>query len=119
MFHHNSHQFGEGRLTRIPPQKGLGLGGVAQQLLDLGGTEEARVDSHKLTARSRVDTYLVDTLTFPAEFDAHLAEGQCRKFPHGMVFAGGDDKIFGCIVLEYEPHALDIVLAHIPSRARH
>ena len=42
------------------------------------------------------------TLAFPAQSDAYLPECQCRKFAYGMHFSGGNDEVFGGVVLQDE-----------------
>ena len=54
-------QFLESHL-RCPTQFGPGFGRVAQQRVDFGGSEVARIDADYGAARSRVDGVLVDTI---------------------------------------------------------
>ena len=74
MLYHDSDQFFEGGLLRIPAQEAFGLRRVAQQLVDLSGTEVLRVDFNEHLARGRVDTFLVHAFAFPAQVDTRFLE---------------------------------------------
>ena len=78
---HDAHQVLERGLVRVPAQHTLGLGGVAQQLVHLGGAEVLRVHLDEHLARGAVDAFLVDALALPLQFDAGMAEGQGAELP--------------------------------------
>ena len=58
------------------------------------------VDFHEDFSGLCVDTLLIHSLAFPAQSDAYLSECQCRKFAYGMHFSGGNDEVFGGVVLQ-------------------
>ena len=65
VLHHNFHQVGEGGLLGIPAQQGAGLGGIAQELLHLGGAEVTGIDLNKHFSGGAVNTLLVNALALP------------------------------------------------------
>ena len=114
MLDHDLHQLFEGRLSGVPAEEGLSLGGVAQKLFHLGGAEEARVNLHKHLTRCSVDALLIHAFPFPTQVDADMMESQRAELTHGVVLARGDDEILGLLLLEDEPHALHVVLGIAP-----
>src|SRR5918995_2601721 len=85
------------RGLRLPAEHLAGLGRVAHQQVDLGGPEEPLVDHHVL---------------LPVE--AHPTERQLAELTHRMGLAGGDHVVVGLILLEHEPHRLDVVAGVAP-----
>ena len=57
-------------------------------------------------------------LTFPAQFDACVSEGQRGKLAHRVLHTSGDDKVFGTFLLQDEPHALHVVAGVAPVALR-
>ena len=114
MLDHDPDEVFEGCLAGVPAEERLGLGGVAQKLFHLGGTEEARVNLHKRLTGSHVDAFLVDAFAFPTQLDADMPECQRAELTHGVVLARGDDEVLGLLLLEDEPHTFHIVLGIAP-----
>src|SRR5918994_478912 len=85
------------RGLRLPAEHLAGLGRVADQQVDLGGPEELLVDHHVL---------------LPVE--AHPPERQLAELTHRVGLAGGDHVVVGLILLEHEPHRLDVVAGVAP-----
>src|SRR6185295_831448 len=81
----------------FPAELAAGLGGVAEQRVDLGGPDQGGVD---------------DDVLLPVQAD--VAEGDLEVFADGMVLAGGDDEVVGGLLLEHEPHGADVVAGVAP-----
>ena len=60
------------------------------------------------------DALLVHSLALETELDAGMLEGIVGKFAYGMLDTGGDDEVLGLVVLQDEPHTLDVVLGISP-----
>ena len=43
--------------------------------------------------------------------EARQPEGDLAQLAHGVRLAGGDDVVVGLVLLEHEPHGLDVVRA--------
>ena len=123
MLDHQLDELLEGGGLRIPAEFGLGFGRVAPEVHYIGRAVEVFGDSD-YGAADKVgvggagngddDTLLVDTLTFPAELDAGVVEGQGCEFADGVLNAGCNHEVLRLVVLEYEPHTLHIVLGIAP-----
>ena len=83
------------------PKLGARLGRIADEQIHFGGADEARVE--------------LDVL-LPVEPD--VPEGDFHEFAHGMRLAGGDDVIVGAVLLQHQPHGLDVVAGEAPVAAR-
>ena len=114
MLDHDFDQILERSLAWVPAEEGLGLGGVAEQLLHFGGAEIARVDLDEHFSGGRVDALLVDAFAFPAQLDADMMEGQGAELADGVVLARSDDEVLRLLLLQDEPHALHVVLGVAP-----
>src|SRR5215218_4078119 len=83
--------------TRLPAELLAGLGGIADEMLNLGGAEETRVGPN---------------VGFGIE------PGMLECHPHEVAdavrLAGGDHEILGLVLLEHQPHGLDVVLGVAP-----
>src|SRR5947207_10569923 len=84
--HHLADEFAEGG-ARHPAELFLGLGGVAQQRLDFGRTEVARIYRDQAFAVVGVEALLVHAAAFPANPDADLGGGDLDESPHRMLLA--------------------------------
>src|SRR5213593_1275638 len=53
-----------------------------------------------------------------AIIETEMREGQFSELSYGMLFAGGDDVVFGLILLQHEPHGLHVLtrMAPVPPR---
>ena len=112
------HQLLEGCLLGVPAQFADGLRGVAQELLDFGRAEVARVDGDQRLARLRVDALLVRSDAPPCQFDARATEGVRAEFAHGIHLARRNDEVIGLVMLQDKPHALDEVGGIAPIALR-
>src|SRR5918999_704890 len=83
--------------ARLPSQLLAGFAGVADQVLDLCGTQEAGVDS---------DVFL--------RVEPDMVEGDPHQVANRMGLARGDHEVVRLVVLEHEPHGLDVVLGVAP-----
>src|ERR687893_3087684 len=82
---------------RLPAEHVAGLGRVADEQVDLGGPEELLVD---------------DDVLLPVE--AHALERELAELPHRVGLAGGDDVVVGRVLLQHQPHGLDVVARVAP-----
>ena len=94
---HQPDQLLEARL-RLPAEVALGLGRVADQVVDLGRAHERGVDR--------------DVLLEVAE--AGLVEGDLAALAHRVRLAGRDHVVLGVVALEHQPHRFDVVLGVAP-----
>src|SRR5262249_13897256 len=92
-----------------PAELGPGLGRVAMQIVDLGRAEIARIDRDQDLAALGVDALLLGAGAAPGDLAADLGEGDLDELAHGMGLAGGDDIVLGLVLLQDQPHRLDIV----------
>ena len=74
------------------PSRSTALRGIAAQLIDLGRSEVALVDTD---------------VRLPVEVDQ--AEGDLAQLADGMHLAGRDDEVVGLGLLEHQPHRLDVL----------
>ena len=123
MLDHKFDELLEGGGLRVPAEFGLGFGRVAPEVDyvgravevfgngDYGAADKVCVGR---TGNGDDDTLLVDSFAFPAKLDAGVVEGQGCEFADGVLDAGGDHEVLRLVVLEYEPHALHIVLCITP-----
>ena len=119
MLNHQLHQLLETGLSGIPAEFGLGFGGIAPEVYDIGGTVEVFTDGDDGLADKSFGTtddyaFLVKTLAFEAEFDASVAEGQLGELADAVLHTCGDDEVLGTVVLQDKPHTLHIVLGIAP-----
>ena len=110
--------FEAGLFAGVPAEAPFGFGGVTPEVDDVGGTVEVGADFDEDAAGGGVDTFLVGAFAFPAQFDAGAAEGELAEFAHGVLFAGGDDEVFGLVLLQDEPHAFNVVFGVAPVAQR-
>lgn len=115
---HNLYQLLEARLHRVPAQLGLRLRRVAPEVHDIRRTVEILRDLNQHTTRGLVYALLVGTLAHELQLDAHVLEGQVAEFTHGVLHARGNNKILGFLVLQDQPHALDVILRIAPVAQR-
>ena len=111
---HDFHQLFKAGFAWIPAQLCFGLGGVAQQMLHLGGAEKSRINLHQHLAGGFVDAFFVDAIALSLEFDAGMVECQGAELAHGVILAGSHHKVIGLVLLQNEPHALHIVACIAP-----
>src|SRR5438105_2027495 len=75
-----------------PAEAFAGLGGVAEEIVDFGGAEVARID-----------------FDVAGPIEAAAIGGEVEELLDGMRLAGGDDVIVGAVGLEHQPHGFDVV----------
>ena len=112
--HHDAAELLAARALRIPAELGARLGGVTPEVHDVGRPVELGVDADEHPARLPVVTLLVDALALPAEADANVLEGPLHELPHGMLDTRSDDEVIRLVLLQDQPHALDVVLGVAP-----
>lgn len=101
----------------LPAELGLGLLGVAQQEVDLGGTEVLGIDADEdALGVLGVDADLLDgaLLAAPLDGDAGLLEGELTELTDGVTLASGEHVVVGLVLLEDAPHALHVVAGVAP-----
>jgi hypothetical protein len=112
--HHLLDELLKGNLP-LPAKLSLGLGRVTEEKVDLSRTEVSRVDGNKDTGLVLgIHTLLVDALTDPLESDTNGSEGLLAKLLDGVRLTSGKNKVIGDLLLEHEPHALNVVLCVAP-----
>ena len=74
-----------------------GLGGVTEQVIDLGGTEILGVDFNVLV---------------PVEIE--ITEGFLEEFAYRIGLAGSNYEVAGLVLLEHEPHGFDVIASETP-----
>ena len=97
-----------------PAQPVVRLGRIADQQIDLGRAEIARIDRDADRAGGGVYSRLVDPLAAPLDRNADLGEGQLDQFAHRVGLAGGQHIVVGLVLLGHHPHAADIVAGVAP-----
>jgi len=98
--HHDLDEFFEEDLG-FPPELFFGLGGIADQEFNLGGTFIAGV---------------VFDILLPVETGA--GEGDLAELFHAVGLVGADHVVVGFILLEHHPHHLDVFLGVAPVALR-
>src|SRR5436190_17934553 len=97
-----------------PAQPGRRLARIAEQEIDLGRPEVARIDAHQGVAAGGVEAPLVDALALPDQLPPDLAEGELDELAHRLALAGGQHVVVGGRLLQHPPHALDVVAGMAP-----
>src|SRR5258706_6016202 len=114
---HWPHEFLEFHF-RSPAQPLMGLAGVAQERLDLGGAEVAGVDLDQHSTALLLDADLVDSSSLPGNLQVDMRKRVLDKFAHRMRFARSKDKIVRLGLLKHQPHSSCIFLAGPPIAIR-
>ena len=107
-----------GFLAGIPAQSAFGFGRISPEIDHVSRAVEVGADLDECFTCSLVDAFLVLAFSLPAEFDACTAECEFAEFTDGVLLAGGDDEILGPVLLEDEPHTLDVVFGISPVAQR-
>lgn len=100
MINHHLHELLEPNLG-LPFEHPPGLGGVPLEAVDLCRPEVLLVNDHMI---------------LPVE--PGVAEGSLQELLHGVGFLSGDDVIGRLILLQHEPHCLDVVPRESPVPGR-
>src|ERR1700722_14581325 len=111
--HHLLDELGEGRF-RLPAELLLCLAGIADQKIDLGGTEVDGIDPHHRLAGRLIDAGLLDALAAPLDAAADFRKRDLDEFAHRAGFAGRQHEIVGRVRLQDLVHALDVILGVSP-----
>ena len=114
--HHLLHKVVK-RGAEFPSNLLLGLGGVAEEEVNLSGSEVTGVDLHKLAAFiGGIDSDLIDGsgLASPLDGDADNLEGLLNELADSVGLSGGEDVVIGLILLKHAPHTLDVVAGMAP-----
>ena len=101
-------------LRGFHPSNVLALVGSPSNCSTSAGRKYLGSTSTSTLACSCVNTFLVHTFTFPAQVDARFLESKGGKFAYSVIFSGGDNKVFGRIVLQNQPHTFHIVFGVSP-----
>src|SRR6266851_548393 len=96
VLHHHLDQFQETD-PRLPAEDLAGLGWIAAEFIDLGRPEIAAIDQD---------------MAPPVE--AGHREGELDEIVHTVRLTGGDDIIVWLVLLQHQPHRLDIVAGKTP-----
>src|SRR5262249_4981976 len=113
---HLGDELGEAH-ARLPAELGARVGGVAEQRLDFGRAEVARIDRHPALARA-VERPFVDSGALPAELHAELVRRALHELAHAVLLAGGDDEVLRLRLLQDAPLRLDEVARVAPVAPR-
>ena len=96
--------------------------GVAEQGFDFAGAEVARVDPGDDVAKLGFgllaldlghDADLVHALAFKTDTDARFGSGGFDELANAVLHAGGDDEVFGMVLL-HQPLHFDVVAGVAP-----
>ncbi len=109
---HFGDEFVEGGLRR-PAKLFFGFGRVAKQGFNFGGAEVARVDFDDDFA-VLVGAGFLNALPLPGDLDAEFFGGGIDELAHAVLHAGGDDEVFGFVLLQHQPLRFDVVLGVAP-----
>src|SRR5580704_1118857 len=112
-FHHVLHQLPE-RHAMPPAELIVRLARVADQSLDFGRPEIARIDLDEHMAGFLIQSLLIDALAFPDDGAADAGERLFDELAHRMRFAGGEHEIVGLVLLHDPPHAFDVIAGVAP-----
>ena len=88
---HDASEFG-GLDGGGPAELLFGLGGVANEVVDLGGAEVAGVEAD-----------------VASQVEAGVFEREADEVSHGVAGSGGEDVVAGLVGLEHAPHPLDSI----------
>src|SRR5216684_3608385 len=106
------------RRRRSPAESALRFRGVAEEKIDLRRTDIARVDLDEHAAAAAFETLLLESGAAPLEIDAGTSKRQRTKVAHRVLLPGGDDEVFRLVLLQHEPHGLDVILCIAPVASR-
>lgn len=125
-FDHFLHQLRQRDLGR-PAQLFARLGRVAEQGFDFGRAVVARIDLHDHVAHLDLgavagdrsdDAHFLVALAFETQRDAQLGRGEFDELAHAVLHAGGNDEIFGLVLLQHQPLHFDVVTRMAPVAQR-
>ena len=114
--HHFLDELLEARL-RLPAQFLFRPRGIADEGVDFGGPEIARVHGDDFFSRG-VERVLVGALALPPEADVEPRRREVHEFAHAVLLARRDHQILGLGLLQHQPLRLDIVARVAPVAPR-
>jgi hypothetical protein len=100
MPNHHLDQLCEGN-PRLPAENAARLDRIAAQCIDLGRPEIAAID-----------------LDVKPPVEASRGEGELDETAHAVRLPGSDDIVIGLLLLQHQPHGLDIVAGKAPIALR-
>mmetsp|Transcript_35635 Transcript_35635/g.55613 ORF Transcript_35635/g.55613 Transcript_35635/m.55613 type:complete len:228 (-) Transcript_35635:599-1282(-) len=98
----------------LPSQQFLSLGGVRLQKVDFGGAVISGINPDDDLAGLLVLTDLLVSLSFPNQLNSLLGKSQHHKLSHGILNSCTDNEIIWLILLQHQPHGLNIFLSMSP-----
>src|SRR5690606_16248535 len=99
----------------VPPaQLCPGLGGIAEQVVDLGRPVIAGVDPHQHVAGHDIACELLRAGALPRNFAADMPERDLDELAHRMGLARCEHIVVGCVLLQDQPHPFDVVACMAP-----
>src|SRR5487761_714548 len=110
---HLGNELIEARLV-VPAETLARLFGVAEQQIDLGRPIVMGVDRDQAFTGARAQAALVGARARPSNRPVDAAESALDEFAHRMSLTGRQHIVFGLLLLEDEPHALDVVAGVTP-----
>ena len=119
MLDHQLNQLLEAGLGGVPTKFCLRFSRIAPQVHNISWSIEIFAHANNGLANEGLgalnyNTLLVNALAFELQLNTSVTEGELGELAHGVLHTGGDDKVLGTVVLQYEPHALHIVLGIAP-----
>src|ERR1700730_913622 len=104
--HHVLDELVEARLGS-PAELGSRLARIAEETIDLGRPEIARIDLDEHLAGRLLDALLRGSTAAPDDVPADMAESLLDEFAHRVALAGREHIVVGPVLLQDQPHALD------------
>ena len=119
VLHHELYELLEGGSLWVPAEFALCLGWVAPEVDYIGWTIEIFADLDELLAdeclrSGNAYAYLIEAFATELKGNACVLESEVGELTNRVLHACGNDEIFWGLVLEDEPHALNIVLGITP-----
>src|ERR1700704_970549 len=102
----------------MPAEPAARLARIAEEGLDLGRPEIARVDLDQHLAGRSLDALLLNAATAPDDRLADLGKGLLDEFAHRVALAGRQHIVVGLALLQDQPHALDEIARMTPVAQR-
>src|SRR5262245_58704885 len=98
----------------LPPKLRSSIGWIANQKVDLGWAEIARIDLDQDATRFRVNALFVNSCALPNNLYLDLAKRFLDEFTHRMSFACRKHVIVGLRTLQNSPHTFNIIFRMTP-----
>lgn len=98
LYHDLNKLFETGRL-RIPTKFLFRFGWITPKINNICGTIEVFANSNNNLTCRYIDSFLIDTFTFPPQFYSSIMERKSSKFTNSMLNTSRDNKILRFIML--------------------